>query len=83
MNPFDDVIKKVSQVLPENLKHMQADFEDNMRGILQSQLAKADLVTREEFDVQKAVLLKTREKVDALEVRIRHLETQLGDDPSS
>ncbi len=41
---------------------------------LQAGLAKLDLVTREEFEVQRAVLLKTREKLDALETAVRELE---------
>jgi ubiquinone biosynthesis accessory factor UbiK len=46
--------------------------------VLQSGLAKLDLVTREEFEVQRAVLLRTREKLDELQRTVSELESQLG-----
>ena len=63
----EDIVKKVEQFIPEDLKTMRQDFSKNMRSILTATLQKADLVTREEFEVQKAVLAKTRAKLDALE----------------
>jgi BMFP domain-containing protein YqiC len=51
-----------------------ADIERNMRAMLNSMFARLDLVTREEFDVQTAVLARTREKLTALEVRLAELE---------
>ncbi|MHB1233189.1 MAG: accessory factor UbiK family protein [Burkholderiales bacterium] len=51
-----------------------ADIEKNMRAVLQSVFAKLDLVTREEFDVQQAVLLRTREKLTQLEAQVAALE---------
>jgi BMFP domain-containing protein YqiC len=53
---------------------LRRDLEQNFKGVLQSQLAKLDLVTREEFDVQSAVLKRTREKLAALEQRLAALE---------
>ena len=50
------------------------DLEQNFKGVLQAQLARLDLVTREEFDVQSAVLKRTREKLTALEQRLDQLE---------
>ena len=44
--------------------------------MLQSQLSKLDLVTREEFDIQTQVLIKTREKLEAMEVRLAALEAE-------
>ncbi|WP_438404672.1 accessory factor UbiK family protein, partial [Aeromonas hydrophila] len=49
-----------------------------MRQVLQAQLGKLDLVSREEFDVQTKVLLRTREKLAALESKLAQLEQQLG-----
>ena len=51
-----------------------ADIEKNLRAVLQSVFAKLDLVTREEFDVQQAVLLRTREKLEALEAKVTDME---------
>ena len=51
------------------------DVEKNVKALLQSGLARLDLVTRQEFDVQKEVLARTREKVDALEQRVAELES--------
>jgi BMFP domain-containing protein YqiC len=50
------------------------DIEKNVKAVLQSGLAKLDVVTRQEFDVQKEVLARTREKLDALEARVATLE---------
>jgi hypothetical protein len=53
---------------------LRRDLEQNFKGVLQSQLTRLDLVTREEFDVQSAVLRRTREKLAALEQRLVDLE---------
>jgi BMFP domain-containing protein YqiC len=62
------------RAVPENLVALRRDLEQNFKGVLQSQLARLDLVTREEFDVQSAVLRRTREKLAALERRLAALE---------
>ena len=51
-----------------------ADIEKNARALLSSFFAKLDLVSREEFDIQAQVLLRTREKLKALEERLAQLE---------
>ena len=53
--------------------------QEHIKSLLQNALAKLDLVTRDEFDAQAAVLTRTRAKVDALEVRMAKLEQQLND----
>ena len=53
---------------------MRDDLEQNFRSLLQSSLSRLDLVTREEFEVQQAVLARTREKLEALELRLKSLE---------
>jgi hypothetical protein len=73
-NPLEDMIKKFSETIPEPLRSIQDDMEKNMRGVLESGLQKMNLVTREEFDIQSAVLQRTREKLDALEKRVAELE---------
>ena len=71
---FDDISARVSQVLA---KSPAKDIEKNLRGMLSSAFSRLDLVTREEFDVQAKVLLRTREKLVAIEARVSELEKRL------
>ncbi|NOT13334.1 MAG: accessory factor UbiK family protein [Methylococcaceae bacterium] len=71
---IDDIASRLADSIPSSLQNLKEDFEKNFHAILQSTLSKLDLVTREEFEVQKAVLAKTRAKLDALEKRIADLE---------
>jgi hypothetical protein len=66
----EDIVNKVEKFIPEDLKTMRQDFGRNIKSILTATLQKADLVTREEFEVQKAVLAKTRAKLEALEKQL-------------
>jgi ubiquinone biosynthesis accessory factor UbiK len=75
---LDDLARKLSALVPPGLKDAGADLEQNFKATLQAGLGKLDLVTREEFDVQRAVLLRTREKVDALERAVAVLEARLA-----
>ncbi|ALA23589.1 hypothetical protein AVI51_10075 [Piscirickettsia salmonis] len=77
---FDDMAKKIAEAMPSGLKSVQEDLERNMKTVLQSSFQKMDLVTREEFDIQSAVLAKTRLMVEALEQRVDELEAQLPTD---
>ena len=61
--------------MPPGLKESQEELQQTFKSALQSGLGKLDLVTREEFDVQRAVLLRTREKLEALERAVAALET--------
>ena len=72
---FEEVSAKLKDVLGQS---PAADIEKNLRAILQSVFAKLDLVTREEFDVQQAVLLRTREKLETLEAQVSALERTQG-----
>uniref|UniRef100_E6QTZ2 Ubiquinone biosynthesis accessory factor UbiK n=1 Tax=mine drainage metagenome TaxID=410659 RepID=E6QTZ2_9ZZZZ len=69
---IDDISDKISQTLNHG---PVKDLEHNLRALLQSLLQKLDLVTREEFDVQQQVLVRTREQLVALEVRVAALES--------
>ena len=71
---IEELAKKLADAVPEGLKSMREDLEQNFRSVLQSGLSKLDLVTREEFEVQEAVLAKTREKLEALEARLEEME---------
>jgi BMFP domain-containing protein YqiC len=72
---IDDLARRLAAAVPESALALQRDLEQNFKGLLQSQLARLDLVTREEFDVQAAVLRRTREKLADLESRLASLES--------
>lgn len=74
---IDEITRRISAALPSGFRDVQDDMEKNLRAALQSALAKLELVTRDEFEVQSAVLQRTREKLEALEARVAELETQL------
>jgi ubiquinone biosynthesis accessory factor UbiK len=71
---IDDLAKRLAGAIPPGVESLRQDLESNFRAILQAGLAKLDLVTRREFDVQVAVLKRTREKLEALEARIAELQ---------
>ena len=71
---IEEVVQSISKALPPGLVQMQEDAEKNIRAALTATFTKLDLVTREEFDVQAQVLLRTREKLEALERRVAELE---------
>lgn len=64
---FDDTAKRLCDILPESMQHAKNDLHDSFRRILQSTFNKLNLVTREEFDTQVAVLKRTRQKIDDIE----------------
>ena len=71
---IDDLARQISGSLPAGLREMQQDVEKNVHSLLQATLGKLDLVTREEFDVQRRVLERTREKLEQLEQTLAELE---------
>ncbi len=78
LKAIDELARRLNDLVPPGLKDARADLEQNMKATLQAGLGKLDLVTREEFDVQRAVLLRTREKIDALERTVEILEARLA-----
>ncbi len=75
---LDDIARQIGNAVPDSLKAVKEDVEQNVRAALASALTRLDLVTREEFEVQNAVLARTRAKVEALEARVLELERRLG-----
>lgn len=71
---IENLAKRLADSVPEGLRSMRDDLEENFRSVLKSGLSKLDLVTREEFEVQEAVLKRTREKLVALEARVAEFE---------
>lgn len=75
---IEEIAKQVTDAIPPGLKTMANDFEDKTKAVLQRKLSQLDVVTREEFDIQTQVLIKTRAKLDALEARLAELEASKG-----
>jgi len=71
---IDDIARRLSALVPERLRESGDQLQDSFKAVLQSGLSRLDLVTREEFDIQRAVLLRTREKLDALQRQVQALE---------
>lgn len=71
---IDELARRLSAAIPESVSAVRRDLESNFKAVLQSTLARLDLVTRQEFDVQAAVLRRTREKLETLEARLAAFE---------
>jgi len=72
---IDKLARTLVETLPQGLRSVRDDLEKNFRSALHAGLEKFDLVTREEFEVQEAVLARTRAKLQALEARLAKLES--------
>ena len=73
-NIINELAGKLADAVPADLSGLRDDVEGNFRGLLQSGLDKLDLVTREEFDVQRKVLERTRDKLERLENELIELQ---------
>jgi len=73
---FDDISKRVAGSVPPGMQSLQDDLQRNLRTGLEAALSKLNLVTRDEFDIQQAVLQRTREKLEQLEAQMEILEKQ-------
>ncbi|HEX2138654.1 MAG TPA: accessory factor UbiK family protein [Woeseiaceae bacterium] len=80
---IDRLAKRLAESVPENIRAMREDLEQNFRSVLRTSLARLDLVTREEFEVQEAVLARTRQHCDAMEARVKALEASLDASPAA
>lgn len=76
-NFLKNLAEQLAEGLPEHLGTLKSDFEKNCKRVLHHTFDKLDLVTREEFDLQSKVLLRTRKKLDEMEAVIKDLETAL------
>src|ERR1700721_137212 len=75
---LDDLAKRLADSVPESLRAFGRDLEGTFKAVLQAQVAKLDLVTRQDFDVQAAILERTQAKLTAIEARLKELETKLS-----
>ncbi|MFC5570956.1 accessory factor UbiK family protein [Lysobacter yangpyeongensis] len=78
LSHLDDLARRLSALVPSGLREGSDELQQNFKAVLQSGLARLDLVTREEFEVQRAVLLRTREKLEELQRTVAELEAQQG-----
>lgn len=77
----DELAQRLAAIVPTGMKEAREDLGKNFHAILQTGLGKLDLVTREEFDVQRCVLLRTREKIEQLERQLAALEASISAQP--
>jgi BMFP domain-containing protein YqiC len=83
LNHIDDLARRLSGLVPPGLRESREELQENFKSVLQSGLSRLDLVTREEFEVQRAVLLRTREKLEQLQVTVAALEGRQAPEPTS
>ena len=74
---LDELAKRLADAVPPSVRAFGRDLEGNFKAVLQAQLSKLDLVSRQEFDVQAALLARTQASLAALEARLKDLETKL------
>jgi len=71
---LDELARQLAESVPQNLKVLGQDLERNFKTLLQSGIERMELVSREEFDLQRAVLDRTRAKLEQMEARLGDLE---------
>ena len=71
---LDEITRKLADVVPRELRNAGEDVESRFRQVLESQFARLNLVTREEFEIQKRVLERSREKLEQMEQRLAELQ---------
>ncbi len=75
---IDELARRLSSLVPNGMREGREELQQNFKSVLQTGLGKLDLVTRDEFDVQRAVLLRTRDKLNELQRSIAQIEAQLA-----
>ncbi|MBV1842779.1 MULTISPECIES: ubiquinone biosynthesis accessory factor UbiK [Photobacterium] len=80
---LEQIAKQIQDAMPQPVKELGNDVEQKVRQVIQAQLGKLDVVSREEFDVQTQVLLRTRQKLTALEQKLEELESRLNNNADS
>ena len=79
---IDDLARRLLESVPPAVRGMQQDLESNFRAVLRANLARRDLVARDEFTAQSRVLERTRTRLEAVERRIAELESRLPPGPA-
>lgn len=70
---IEEMARQIGAAIPPKFREVADDVEAKVKAVLQAKLSQLDFVSREEFDVQRQVLLRTREKLEALEVQVQQL----------
>jgi ubiquinone biosynthesis accessory factor UbiK len=76
-NGLDELARRLAEAVPESVRAFARDLEGNFKAVLQAQLSKLDLVSRQEFDVQAAILQRTQANLTAMEARLKEIEAKL------
>ena len=80
INPakIEEIAKQISSNMPQGVKNLADTFEAKTKQAIQNKLSEMDFVSREEFDIQSKVLIRTREKLAELEAKVTALEAQIA-----
>ena len=78
---LDDLARRLTEAIPPSIRNLGQDLESNFKAVLQAQLARLDLVSRTEFDVQTALLKRTQSALTAMEQRLKDIEAKLATPP--
>jgi len=76
---IEAILSDISNALPEDLQSLKKDIEKNLRATLNATFSRMELVTREEFDIQTALLQRTRARLDTLQEKLSELEKLLDE----
>lgn len=71
---INQLAEKIESLLPSGLRQVKSDFDEKLKKLLQQQFSKMDFVSREEFDIQRKVLIRTRQKLDQLEKTVQQMQ---------
>ena len=74
---LEQLAKQIHDSMPAQVRELGADVDQKVRQVIQGQLTKLDVVSREEFDVQTQVLLRTRQKLADMEQKLADIEAKL------
>lgn len=80
---IEEMLSEVSNALPKDMQNFKQEIENNLRATLNASFSKIDLVTREEFDIQTALLQRTRAQLDELQQKLAVLEKQATETEST
>ena len=80
INPakLEEIAKQITDNMPQGVKNLAETVEGKTKQAIQNKLAEMDFVSRDEFDIQSQVLIRTREKLTELEEKVALLEQQLA-----
>ena len=79
---IEELTRRIAELLPPGTEELRKDMKKNVRAALAAAFARMDLVTRDEFDVQAELLVRTRLRLEKMEKQVAELEAQLAGSPS-